>query len=89
MKRYFSHFTFIFPDQFLKNHIIEQNKEGYITSIYPFVEEVSNTEFMSGLIVFLPSDLMNTIRESDMVNLHPEIEDFIISSNYLVRSFTI
>lgn len=53
-RRFFSHFTFIYPDLFLKNVIVELNDQGRISAIFPFEKEIENTEFYSGKLFYLP-----------------------------------
>lgn len=54
MKRYYSHYTFIYPNIYLKNYIIEVNDKGQITNAFSFRSEVEKTEFYSGLLLFYP-----------------------------------
>lgn len=54
MRRYYSHYTYIYPDVYLANHIVELDSKQEISSYYPFEKEIEKTEFYSGLIVFLP-----------------------------------
>jgi hypothetical protein len=69
MKRYYSHYTFIYPDIFLKNHLVEINSDSQIMRIFPFDKETERTEFYSGLLLFLPGsahlqiDIESTIKE--------------------------
>ncbi len=88
-KRIYAHFTFIYPHHFLKNHIIEMDEQGHITNHYAFEEELSNTEFISGLLIFLPKDLLNNISNEDLIGIEPKLEPFLTSSNYLIRSFLV
>lgn len=53
-RRFFSHYTFIYPDLFLKNVVVELNNEGRISLVFPFEREIENTEFYSGKLIFLP-----------------------------------
>lgn len=57
MKRYYSHFTFIYPDIYLKNHIVEMDSNGRIVRCFPFEKEIERTEFYSGLLAFIPKDM--------------------------------
>lgn len=73
MLRYFSHYTFIYPDTFLKNYIIETDGQGHILKLFPFEREIANTEFYSGLLIFFPSteiyrsdDILKVIVNSDL-----------------------
>mgnify|MGYP006983667556 CR=1 FL=1 len=54
MKRYFSHYTIIYPTLFLRGHVIELDEENRLIRYYPYGNEIENTEFYSGLLVFAP-----------------------------------
>jgi hypothetical protein len=54
MKRYFSHYTIIYPALFLKNHITELDQENRLIRYYPYENEIRSTEFYSGLLIFTP-----------------------------------
>lgn len=69
IRRYYSHYTFIYPDTYLKNHIVELDEKDRVISFYPFEKEIENTEFYSGVIVFLPQhfsdkELIKEIKEA-------------------------
>jgi len=53
MRRYYSHYTYIQPDIYLKNHIVGIDDEGRILDIFPFEKEIERTEFYSGLLLFI------------------------------------
>lgn len=55
-QRYYSHYTFIYPDILLKNHIVELDNDGFMVNVFPFEKEVERTEFYSGLLAFIPKD---------------------------------
>jgi hypothetical protein len=57
MRRYYSHYTFIYPNICLKNHIVELDDEGRIAGYFPFVKEIEKTEFHAGLLIFLPDNV--------------------------------
>lgn len=61
IKRYYSHYTFIYPDIYLKNVIIELDIENKIFDIFSFEKEIEKTEFYSGWLYFVsdPKDIMN------------------------------
>jgi len=54
MKRFYSHYTFIYPDIHLKNFILELDCDNHITNCFPFEKEIENTCFYSGLLIFVP-----------------------------------
>jgi len=57
MRRYYSHYTFIYPDIYRRNSVVEINGEYQITHIFPFEREIERTEFYSGLLIFLPDNI--------------------------------
>lgn len=71
MKRYYSHYTFIYPEVYIKNHIVEMDNNGRIVRVFPYDKEVEKTEFYSGLLMFLPhsvpftKELQENIKKSD------------------------
>lgn len=75
MKRYYSHYTYIYPDIFLKNCIIEIDDKQRITYIFPFKKEIEKTEFYSGLLLFLPEgtvlseDIYTGIKDADFISV--------------------
>lgn len=60
MKRYYSNYTYIYPDQYLENVIVELDDANNILSVQPFDKEIENTKFHQGLLLFVP----NTLRVS-------------------------
>lgn len=71
MLRYYSHYTFIYPDIYLKNHIVETDGKGHIIKVFPFTDEIEKTEFYSGLLIFIPS-----VKEYVKDNILREIAKF-------------
>lgn len=57
MKRYYSHYIYIYPDIFLKNHIVELDDESRIVKFFPFEKEIEKTEFYSGVLICVPKNL--------------------------------
>ena len=57
MRRYFSHYTFIYPEIYLKNYIVEVDDQSCITAVFPYSKEIEKTEFYSGWIMFIPQDI--------------------------------
>lgn len=66
--RYYSHYTYIYPNLLLKNYVVEMDDAMHIKKIFPFEQEIERTEFYSGLLAFLPKhkDIQENI--SDMLD---------------------
>ena len=60
MKRYYSNYTYIYPDQYLENEVVELDDANNILSVQPFEKELENTKYHQGLLLFVP----NTLRVS-------------------------
>lgn len=85
-RRYYSHYTFIYPDILLKNHIVEINENDVIVNVFPFEKELERTEFYSGLLAFIPleikinkNELLDEIKEKQ---LKKAILDFPFQGKY-------
>ncbi len=57
LKRFYSHYTFIYPDIYLKNHIVECDDRGRIVACYPFEKEIESTQFFNGMLFFVPQHI--------------------------------
>lgn len=55
MKKYYSHYTFIYPDKYYKDVVVELNEINNIIRVFPFEEEIENTQFYPGIIVYIPN----------------------------------
>lgn len=88
MKRYYAHYTYIYPDILLKNIVVEMDSTNHIINYYPLEKELANTEFHSGVQVFVPSNLMDRIKMEDIYNLEPRLMD-LSDMDYLIRSFLV
>lgn len=86
-KRFFSHYTFIYPNLFLKSHVVEELSNG-ILNYYPYTHEIANTEFHSGLLIYLPENLLLENVYGDIVK-DQTFADLINRKAYLIRSFRI
>ncbi|MBB4035902.1 hypothetical protein GGR21_001797 [Dysgonomonas hofstadii] len=60
MKRFYSHYSFIYPDIYLKNQVVEIDDNRRIINIFPYEKEIEKTQFYSGLLVFLPDGVEPT-----------------------------
>ena len=59
-RRYYSHYTYIHPDIYLKNYVIGLDYTNHIIEYFPFEKEVESTEFYSGMLIFLPQNISIT-----------------------------
>lgn len=57
IRRFYSHYTFIFPHIYLKDVVVELDSENHIKLVFPFEKEIENTQFYSGLLICLPQDI--------------------------------
>ena len=90
MRRYFSHYTYIHPDIYLKNHIVELDEEFHIIRFFPFKKEIEKTEFHSGLLVFIPKEngnieeVLNQVNEDSFNNKILENSKFSSTEIYTI-----
>lgn len=54
MRRYYSHYMYIYPDIYLKNYIVEMTDDLRILRVFPYDREIEKTEFYSGWLAFVP-----------------------------------
>lgn len=82
MRRYYSHYTFIHPDIYLKNYIVEMGDDNRIIRVFPFEKEVEKTEFYSGLLLYIPQDmdLSNYLKLITFSNLFSSDKAFTLDS---------
>jgi hypothetical protein len=85
-RNYYAHYTFIYPDIFLKNHVVSVDAGGHITGHHAFKEETPNTLFHSGLQVFIPQSMVENITHSDLLQLEPLLEP-LLNEDTLIRGF--
>lgn len=89
MKRYYSHYTFIYPNQFLSNYVVEITDNNRINKLFHFEKETANTEYTSGLQIFLPEELIDIISIKELIGIEPQIIPFVEANSYLIRSFLV
>lgn len=76
MRRYFSHYTILEPGNFLSCHIVELDDDGMFVQAYPFVEELRNTEYFSGLLVFQSENSKLDMKWIEKTWIFGKIESF-------------
>lgn len=57
MKRYYSHYTYIYPDTYLKNTVVELDDTNNIIDLFPYEKEIEKTQFYTGVLFFIPNTL--------------------------------
>lgn len=57
MRRFYSHYAFIYPDIYLRNYVLEFDPQNRIINYFLFKKEIENTLFYSGLLVVVPADI--------------------------------
>lgn len=57
MKRYYSHYTFIYPDTYLKDTVVELDNTNNIIKVFPFEKEIERTQFLPGVLFFVPNSM--------------------------------
>ena len=67
MKRFASHYLLIPDVGFMKQQVVEINDEGLAQGIFPLTEEIESVEWMPGVIVLLPADQLEEIKNTGMI----------------------
>jgi len=84
MKRFYSHYSFIYPDTYLKNHIVEMDDNRNIIKVFRYEKEVEKTEFYSGLLVFLPDSVELSVEffnlDHNNFSSDKDVSDFTIQA---------
>lgn len=88
MKKYFSHYTFIYPNTHLANHIVELDDNDRIISYCPYEKQLSETSFVSGLLILLPQGIEFAEVKDELLR-NKVYAGLIERSSFLVRSFSI
>ena len=73
MKRYYAHFTILYPNIYLKNIVVELDCENRISSLIPYCKEIEKTEFHSGYIYLIPSHI--SLDKLVLDNLKNELQE--------------
>ena len=67
MKRFASHYLFMPDVGFIKQQVVEITDEGVVRDTFPLTEEIESVEWMPGVIVLLPADQLEEIKNTGMV----------------------
>ncbi|GAB6012165.1 hypothetical protein [Viscerimonas tarda] len=87
MKKYYAHYTFIYPDKFLKNTVVEMDAENRIVACYAFERETQGTLFHSGLQVFIPENKMAAVGQTELLVAEPRLAPYL--DDALVLSYRV
>ena len=66
MKRFASHYLFMTDVGFIKQQVVEITDEGVVRDTFPLTEEIESVEWMPGVIVLLPADQLEEIKNTGM-----------------------
>ena len=67
MKRFASHYLFMPDVGFKKQQEVEITDEGVVRDTFPLTEEIESVEWMPGVIVLLPADQLEEIKNTGMI----------------------
>ncbi len=67
MKRFASHYLFMPDVGFIKQQVVEITDEGVVRDTFPLTEEIESVEWMPGVIVLLPADQLEGIKNTGMI----------------------
>mgnify|MGYP001653793204 FL=1 len=67
MKRFASHYLFMPDVGFIKQQVVEITDEGVVRDTFPLTEEIESVEWMPGVIVLLPADQLEEIKNTRMI----------------------
>lgn len=86
VRRFYSHYTYIYPDKFYKNAIVELTDNNRIIAIFPFEREIENTEFHSGWLFLVPSNTDVNKIDFENITKNKYFED--IPQDYIKNSLS-
>ena len=66
MKRFASHYLLIPAVGYMKQQVVEITDEGVVRGVFPLTEEIESVEWMPGVIVLLPADQLEEIKNTGM-----------------------
>ena len=67
MKRFASHYLFMPDVGFIKQQVVEITDEGVVRDTFPLTEEIESVEWRPGVIVLLPADQLEEIKNTGMI----------------------
>ena len=67
MKRFASHYLFMPDVGFIKQQVVEITDEGVVRDTFPLTEEIESVEWKPGVIVLLPADQLEEIKNTGMI----------------------
>ena len=67
MKRFASHYLFMPDVGFIKQQVVEITDEGVVRDTFPLTEEIESDEWKPGVIVLLPADQLEEIKNTGMI----------------------
>ena len=67
MKRFASHYLLIPAVGYMKQQVVEITDEGVVRGVFSLTEEIESVEWMPGVIVLLPADQLEEIKNTGMI----------------------
>ena len=67
MKRFAAHYLLLPDVGFIKQQVVEITDEGVVRDTFPLTEEIESVEWMPGVIVLLPADQLEEIKNTGMI----------------------
>ncbi|WP_349905086.1 hypothetical protein [Bacteroides caccae] len=67
MKRFASHYLFMPDVGFIKQQVVEITDEGVVRDTFPLTEEIESVDWMPVVIVLLPADQLEEIKNTGMI----------------------
>ena len=67
MKRFASHYLFMPDVGFIKQQVVEITDEGVVRDTFPLTEEIESVEWMPRVIVLLPANQLEEIKNTGMI----------------------
>ena len=67
MKCFASHYLLIPAVGYMKQQVVEITDEGVVRGVFPLTEEIESVEWMPGVIVLLPADQLEEIKNTGMI----------------------
>ena len=82
MKRFASHYLFMPDVGFIKQQVVEITDEGVVRDTFPLTEEIESVEWMPGVIVLLPADQLEEIKNGNFTDDDINFAEMAIKNDF-------